>query len=334
MMWRVRRWASLIGVLAIAACGGSSASRHQPSQPPATSQNPSPGATNPAGTHLRREPPSIPLYEPAAVEEFPNAKRLAGRVAQRMVTYSRGTSVAQVAARAAGRDRITRRLVELARPLVSRERRSWGNVVYVQSSGVTPRSFGAMVLVRQRSEDRRGRRHQVTRVFDVRLRRDGGPWSLDRIASVGGRPARRPADLPAAARKVVDHPSIHLSDTARWDIYRGRVEASLLRTLAKAADQWPISISVLRSGHPERVWATARTSAHRAGAAADIYAVAGRLVIRQRSRSSAAYRLAASLVAGGAAQVGSPWLLGRGGRRSFTDDVHQDHIHVQQSRVR
>jgi hypothetical protein len=36
-------------------------------------------------------------------------------------------------------------------------------------------------------------------------------------------------------------------------------------------------------------------------------------------------------VIAGAAQVGSPWILGAGGSQSFTDEVHEDHIHLQQT---
>ncbi len=39
----------------------------------------------------------------------------------------------------------------------------------------------------------------------------------------------------------------------------------------------------------------------------------------------------AQLVIAGAAQVGSPWILGAGGSQSFTDEVHEDHIHLQQT---
>jgi hypothetical protein len=43
----------------------------------------------------------------------------------------------------------------------------------------------------------------VTRTVNVRLRRDGKAWEFDRLASAGGTPVDRPADLPAAAAAVV-----------------------------------------------------------------------------------------------------------------------------------
>ena len=131
---------------------------------------------------------------------------------------------------------------------------------------------------------------------------------------------------------MLDHPNIRLPDTARWDIYRGGIDAGLLRALADAADRWRLAVMVLSTGHPPNVWAAGHPSAHSSGYAADIYAVDRMLVLRQRANGSSAQRLAAAFLAAGATQVGSPWTLPPGGRRSFTDRVHQDHIHVQQNR--
>lgn len=276
------------------------------------------------------EPPRVAPYEPSSSEEYPNAKRIAGRIVQRALTHARGAKVSDVAREAIRTGADTSGFTpELAR-VVDRSRRAWAEVIYVQLSGVTETSFGAMVVVRQRSEDAEGDRKEVTRVVDVRLARAGGPWRFDRFGSFGGRPAARPENLSPAARRVLDHPSIWMSDTSRWDIYRGRIDDVLLGRLAQVAERFPISIAVLGTGHPPEVWQTTRVSAHTRGAAADIFAVAGRTVIRQRQAGSAAYRLTAEFVNGGASQVGSPWILGPGGSRSFTDAVHQDHIHVQQ----
>jgi hypothetical protein len=91
-----------------------------------------------------------------------------------------------------------------------------------------------------------------------------------------------------------------------------------------------MSVLVLRSGHPRLVWGTARPSAHSVGQAADIHAVSGQLVIRQRAAGSPAYRVAAGFAASGAAQLGSPWVFGR---NSFTDSTHADHLHLQWTSV-
>jgi hypothetical protein len=312
--------------LMLSACGGNASA-------PRTETEPRPGAPapSPRPTETPEIWPSPEGYEPEPGEGYPNGKRLAARVAATALTYPRGASARQVAKRLGRRTAGVRRLAEAIDPAVDPAMASSARVVYPQLAGVTATTLGAMVVVRQRLSGADGTSRVITRVVDVRLRRDGGPWQLDEIGSVGGRPAGRPDDLPAAARRVLDDPHITLSDTARWDIHRGGIDEGLLRTLGDVAERQRISVSVLRSGHPREVWQTSRPSAHSRGFAADIYAVDGRLVIRQREAGSAAYTLAARLVTGGAAQVGSPWVLAPGGSRSFTDDVHQDHVHVQWS---
>lgn len=273
-----------------------------------------------------RQKPRPRPYRPIAAEEYPNGKRIAATVAQRATTYERGTTPATVAARLgpAGVDR--RALAAAIAPLVEPDARSTGEIVYPQLAGVTPTSFGAMVAVRQTIE-REGSRESVVRVLDVRLRLADGRWVLERIGGVGGDEVPRPEDLPPAARRLLADPGVELSDSARWDIYRGGVDEGLLSALADAGREHDFAVGVLDSGHPEEVWATARRSAHSVGYAADIYEVDGRLVIDQREPGSAAHRLA-GLLAEGAVQIGSPWVFGAG---SFTDAVHQDHLHVQRS---
>jgi len=324
-----RSAAALVALgLMLSACGGDGAAPRAETEPRQEAPAPPPQPSKTPETW-----PSPKSYEPEPGEGYPNGKRLAARVAATVLTYPRGASARQVAERLGRATAGLRRLAEAIQPAVDPAKASTARVVYPQLAGVTATSLGAMVVVRQRLSGADGESRVLTRVVDVRLRRNGGPWRLDEIGSVGGRPTARPDDLPAAARQVLDDPRITLSDSARWDIHRGGIDDGLLRTLGAAAERQRISVSVLRSGHPREVWQTSRLSAHSRGFAADIYAVNGRLVIRQRRPGSAAHTLAARLVTGGAAQVGSPWVLAPGGSRSFTDDVHQDHVHVQWSTI-
>ena len=276
-------------------------------------------------------PPRVEPYEPSSDEEFPNGKRLAARIAQRALTYRPGQTALQVAATLPRASSGTGRLARVLAPAVHPDGWSVARVVYPQLSGVTDASLGAMVVLRQIMQAADGGRRSVTRVVDVRLRRSGGAWAFDTIASVGGPPVDGSRRLSAAARRVLRSPNIELPDSARWDILRGGVDEELLRALAGSAATRRLSVAVVRSGHPRNVWATSRPSAHSSGAAADVYAVDGRNVIAQRDPGTPAYDFAAELYARGAYQLGSPWVFGAGGSRSFTDAVHQDHIHLQQS---
>lgn len=309
--------------IGVAGCGGSGDSSHG-----------SAGGTQ-AGDGSRAEAPR-PTYEPKPyrpdpAEEYSNGKLLAARIAQRALTYEPGASPRDVArslppARAGGAV-----LSAALRPAVDPDRSSVGEVVYPQLSGVTPTSLGAMVIARQVLQDADGERESVTRVLDVRLRLAGDSWALDRVASVGGSPVAAPESISGAAQRVLEDPNITLSDSARWDIYRGAIDPALLDALARAARRRELSVGILSSGHPTNVWATDRPSAHSQGFAADIYAVDGRPVVRQHQTGSPAYDVAEKLVAGGAYQLGSPWVFDTSGVSSFTDDVHADHLHLQQS---
>jgi hypothetical protein len=279
--------------------------------------------------------PTLPparAWQPVEDELFPNAKRIAARLAESVTTYGAGSSRATVA-RAAER-RLDFRQGDLGRiitPLVDPAARSVGEVIYPQMAGTTTTSAGVMVLVRQRRLAG-GRITSATRVLDVRLARTpGGPWRVDRLAGAGGTAPARAVKLSPAARRALRHPNLAFSDSARWDIQRGGIDDALLTALADAAGERPLSVIVLRTGHPRLVWGTGRASAHSVGRAADIHAVSGRLVIRQRETTSPAYRVAARFAAGGAAQLGSPWVFGP---NSFTDSTHADHLHLQWSSVR
>ena len=275
------------------------------------------------------QPPGVPPYVPGPAEEIPNGKRVAAAVAQAALTYPRGSSPKRLA-------RSLRRFgakvsPKVLRPAFDAQARAWARIVYPQLSGYKGTTMGAMVVAEQVVEgEDRGRRTE-TRVVDVRLLLDGEDWRLDQLASVGGSPPARRASLSEAARRVLANPRIVLPDSARWDIERGKVDEALLEALQAATERHKLEVAVLISGHPPDVWAAERPSAHSAGLAADIYAVDGRDVIRQRRAGSPAFELTESFLAGGAAQVGSPWSLDPSGVRSFTDDVHQDHLHLQQS---
>lgn len=319
----IRGFLAIAVLVAGAGCGGAvgdEKARAPVSESPQVARAPVPVAS-----------PSFAPYEPDADEPYRDAKRLAGRVVQRLTTYEAGVRPRDLAETVATESMDQDALAHVIAPLVPPGRRSAGQIVYPQLSGVTSTTLGTMVVFRQHLQDARGRGSTVSRVADVRLRRLGGRWALERIVSVGGSPVPRPTTLPSAAVRVLDHPRIELPDTARWDIHRGRIDESLLRALARSADRRAIAISVLRTGHPPNVWATTRPSAHASGFAADLYAADGKPIIRRRDSAATARRLATELLEAGATQVGSPFVLPPGGPRSFTDAVHQDHIHLQQT---
>lgn len=292
-----------------------------------TTADPSASTAEPVAAS-RISPPADAGMTRAAGEALPEAKRRASDVAVGLTTYGPDGSWADVIA-AAGIAPATRQgLAAAGSPLFHPGQESRGTVVYAQLGGFRAERASVMVVVRQdisAAADGSGARTE-TRTLDVRLARTAGRWSVEGLASAGGDPVPRPARLSPAAAAVVDNSRIELPDSARWDIYRGAVAPRLLVLLAAAAERAPLSVVVLESGHPHDVFGTGRTSNHTLGRAADVYRVDGVNVIDGRVPGSSVDDLARwLLVRPELSELGSPWALGP---RTFTDLVHQDHLHI------
>ena len=273
-------------------------------------------------------PPASSIWRPDSDEVYPNAKRLAAKVAQQLTTYDAATTPEAAAAAVTKRfDVKPGRVLDAARELVVRDAQSSSTVVYPQLGGMTATAASVMVVVDQ-ALAREDLVELERRTVDVRLRLDGDRWRLDSVNSGGGTAAPRPSTLSASAVTVLGHDSISLTDSARWDIYRGRIDDRLLRLLASAADRHDIAVTTLASGHPRNVFATDLISNHTRGRAVDIFAVDGQEVVEQRAKGSRAFKLTRWLFNQGIPELGSPWALDGPGGRSFTDVVHADHIHA------
>jgi hypothetical protein len=105
------------------------------------------------------------------------------------------------------------------------------------------------------------------------------------------------------------------------------VHASVLGALLALAQHYVVDVSVVRSGHPIFVFGTSRRSDHPRGRAVDIWALDGRRIVDPANRAfvERAMRVAASV---GPYQVGGPVDLDGGGRQYFSDQTHQDHMHL------
>ena len=206
--------------------------------------------------------------------------------------------------------------------------RSRGAVIYPQLGGITPDRASVMVVVEQQIDSADGVRSE-TRTLDVRLRREAGQWRFDYLASAGGEPVPLPEFLSPEALAVLNNPRIDLADSARWDILAGRISPALLQVLARIAERTPLGVVTFYSGHPWEVFGTDRQSDHSRGLAADIYSTGGVRVIDDREVNSATYDLVTWLhTQPELARIGSPWELEDIGVISFSDALHQDHIHI------
>jgi hypothetical protein len=336
-------------VLLVAACGG------EPSEsgPPSTGttgeegDSPEPEQEDDSGMAEESEPqetdpdedtdsgpepaPEVAEpYEPLPGEMRPNAKRLAARVVEGLTNYEAGDHPNEIVAAVADGP-LAEDLVRDASVLFHEDAWSRGEIVYPQLGGMLDDETSVMVVVDQVVGLPDGTVLEESRTMDVRLDLHQGEWALSELASAGGEPVERPDDLPAEAQAVLDDERIELPDSAVWDIHRGEVDRQLLVLMARMADQTPYGVVVLDTGHPWEIFGTDRQSKHSMGKAVDIHRLDedDPWVIEDRQEGSATHEFVRWIYEQPElSEVGSPWALDGFGGRSFSDPLHQDHLHV------
>lgn len=338
-MSRVFATAIAVAAMVAAGCsttgGVSSTPTSTPTSPAPTGTSTPPASPSPtaAPTPTTEEPtPPLAVRNWAAPEgEVHRAvKAVAAEVALALTTYDAGTDAERVAARVVDGAKKREQLVGAAAALHHDDRWSRGRVVYPQIGGLTEDAASVMVVIEQTTAGPEAPVRVETRTLDVRLSRDEGAWRFDHLASAGGPRVPRPRDLSRAASAVLDDPRIDLPDSARWDIHRGLVSNTLLAVMADLADQTPYGVVTLAAGHPRNVFGTGRLSSHMRGHAVDIHVLGDERVVDGRAGDDTRTREVVEWLYKDprVTNVGSPWALDDYGGRSFTDPVHQDHLHV------
>lgn len=164
---------------------------------------------------------------------------------------------------------------------------------------------------------------RTSMTLDVRLRRRGS-WQVTKVLIPKARQYAAP--LPAGTDQLLRSQRIDLPREARLDLASGRIDPRLVRTLTVLSKRWHLGVHVLRTGHPENVFGTERTSNHTKGRAVDLWALDHIPVI---AHDRAPWRDVMEAAAGlGADEIGGPVDIGSPGPPYFTNDVHQDHLHV------
>ncbi len=350
--------AAVVMAVALASCGAPGASEVDPSggatgdpestepevarpdadEPPGQDPEDAPGevaagsdeprATAPEASHAPAPEP-VAAFELSPDEMLPDAKRLAADVVQTLLTYEPEDTAGEIAGRVAG-DHRALGLVVSAAPLLHAGAWSRGEIVYPQLGGFTDTAASVMVVARQTIGLPDGEVRDTTRTLDVRLAVEDDEWVFDALASAGGRAIDRPHDLSEAAIAVVDDDRIELPDTARWDIYRGVIEEPMLELMALMAERTEYGVIVLDTGHPWEVFGTDRQSRHSLGRAIDLYRLDGPNVIDDRDKGSDTHAFMEWLYdQPEMTNMGGPWALDDFGGRSFSDDLHQDHLHIE-----
>ena len=290
---------------------------HMPTSSPAASPDP-PGVAVPAAAP----------WQAGEGEVRPQIKELAARLVETAGTWTGGaTSVADLRARLADAG-FAAALANAASALQADSPAASLAVTYPQYGGLSGGRASVMVTAEQTlvvggALSRRG--HTV----DVRLVEgsSGGQWFVEDV--LPGVPRPPGASLNTAARGLLENARITLPAAAAADIRAGVVDPQVLAVLAGLAADHKLTVTVFVTGHPRNVFGTERVSKHTLGKAVDIWAIDGQAVAdpdTPRALVTAVMRRAASL---GADEVGGPVDLdARGGGTFFTDQVHQDHVHV------
>lgn len=312
--------AVLLTMLALAGCTTGD-------DPRSTLPPPSAGltSTSPPPTRPRLDPAA--RYDPRPGEPAPEAKRAASDVVQALTTFGAGPGQAPMIEAVLKGLGAPPELIGQAGPLLVAGASSAGDIVYPQLGGLTSQAASVIVVVRQRLLEG-GVKRAVVRAVDVRLARRGQAWAVTSIESSGGASPQPPPPPSPGAAPVLASPNIGLPDSARWDILAGGIDERVLALLAKLGTGHRLDVTVLATGHPHDVFASGRVSNHTEGRAVDIWAVDGRPVLEQRDPAGPLAVLARTLIADGVTELGGPWDLDGPGGTSFTNTVHQDHLHV------
>jgi hypothetical protein len=261
-------------------------------------------------------------------EPAPDVKELTVRVLEALGTYEVGGGTPLAARERLAGIAVDPAVADQAGPLLVPDAVSRLDVIYPQLGGLTDDAASVMTVVRHRTAGRGGEA-TTTRTIDVRLEQSGGVWTVTGIASTGGDPVPAPTAPSTAAVAALDNPRLDLPDTARWDIEAGRVSDVVLNVLEDLTQDHELSVTVFATGHPETVFGSSSISNHTRGRGVDVWAVDGVAVVSQRAVDGPVYALVQRLLNNGVTEIGAPWDLdGAGTGASFTNTVHQDHLHI------
>jgi len=168
------------------------------------------------------------------------------------------------------------------------------------------------------------------------LRYNNACWYVHEVVTLAARYATTTSRRPAASddpfvQALAHNPRIttttsHGCDPAP-DLASGKLDLRVQSILAAIAQHYRVRISCLRTGHSTYVKGTTRVSNHTVWRAADLDRVDGQPV----SPSSSAARSLTTWLDGlegplRPAEVGSPFAVGH--QPYFTDEAHQEHVHI------
>lgn len=173
---------------------------------------------------------------------------------------------------------------------------------------------------------------------DVRLEKEGGEWRVSGVESLGGNPddydrvaLAADEEVDADVRDVLGSDAVELSDTAIMDLLDGTVDERVVDLVNESAADYDLGLTVFSTGHTYNVFDTDRQSNHTRGRAVDIWEIDGQPVSYWRDQpleGNPARELMTRALDSGSDEVGGPWAFATDSGATFTNEVHQDHLHL------
>jgi len=280
-----------------------------PAASPSADGSGSPASSSPASSATPSATPSLtPLptstvWRPAAADVTPAAKLRAVATVEALTRWSLDESGPRLGSGVAATSRI----------------------VDAQYGGILSTSASVLVVVDQWIRATDGSVRATGTTVDVRLVRRSTGWAV--TAVLPAKPGGPSPALSSLARAVLANRRLHLPYAARADIASGTISVGVLSALQSLSRSHVLDISVVKSGHPLLVFGTSRPSDHPRGHAVDVWAVDGRPLV-DRANHGLASALMRAGVGAGAYQAGGPIDLDGAGHSYFSDNTHQDHVHL------
>lgn len=273
--------------------------------------------------------PSVSAFEVADGEPAPEVKLAAARFLEALLNYEAAEGNPEAAGQRLSTAGLSTGTEGLDVSLLEEDAAAAVQVIYPQLGGLTETEAAIMAVV-EFTRLRGSALLTQMRTIDLRLESGGEEWEVTELASGGGEEPETEEEPTEAAREVLASENILLPHSAQWDIRAGGIEDRLLEMMLLLSAEHTISVAVLSTGHPRHVFDSDSVSNHIRGRAVDIWAIDGVSVsdLRVQGGANPARDLMELALSEGATEVGGPWVVSSPEGSSFTDTVHEDHLHI------
>ncbi|MFI6449531.1 hypothetical protein [Kitasatospora sp. NPDC050543] len=272
-------------------------------------------------------PPATTAWTPGPGEVEPDVKLRAVQLVEALGAWPAGEGGADAARARVSALGLDPALVDQAGTLRPTAEAAALQVVDAQYGGILTDSASVLVVCDQWTEAADGTVTAGGTTVDVRLSSAQPRWSVTALHPA--QPGDPAGDPGAAARQVLTEPRIQLPPASVADVRSGAIHTTVLEAMLTLSRTYRMYVSVVRSGHPIYVFGTDRPSDHPPGRAFDVWQIDGHAVVDPGTPHDLVDGFMRAAAAAGSYNVGGPRQLSGGtSGQFFSDDTHQDHVHI------